>query len=372
MKPSLPRLAGWTALCLATNLLAADAPIDWDKAGKLHQRASRGEKLSPEDQAYYERALKARNAKGQPGGNPQAAQPKWTQHLTPLNELGTGKYKGEEGGLYGGGLNEPPKMHLEAALKEAAKIQPLDAEGKPSPDGKIVLLSMGMSNTTMEFSRFKQVADADPAKSGKLVIVDGAQGGRTASVWAREDADVWGVVADRLRAAGVTAAQIQVVWLKQAEGGPSRLGDFPAHAKALKDFVIADLNNAKKRFPNLRVAYLSSRIYGGYATTGLNPEPYAYEGAFAMRWVIQDQIKGDTRLNYDAARGEVKAPLVLWGPYLWGDGETPRKDGLVWKLEDLTTNDGTHPSNTARQKVADLLLKFVKTDPTAKLWFLKK
>jgi hypothetical protein len=360
------------ALCAASSLIAADASIDWDKAGKLHQRAQRGEKLSPEDQAYYERALAARNTKGNPGGKQQAPLPRWTQHLTPLTELGTGTYKGEDGGLYGGGRNEPPKMHLEAALKEAAKIQPLDAEGKPSPSGKVVMLSIGMSNTTMEFSRFKQVADADAAKSASLVIVDGAQGARTASVWAREDADVWGVVAERLRTAGVTAAQVQVVWLKQAEAGPNRLGEFPAHAKTLKDFVIADLNNAKKRFPNLRVAYLSSRIYGGYATTPLNPEPYAYEGAFAMRWVIQDQIKGDARLNYDATRGEVKAPLVLWGPYLWGDGETARKDGLIWKTEDFTTNDGTHPSNSARQKVADLLLKFVKTDPTAKTWFLKK
>ena len=41
------------------------------------------------------------------------------------------------------------------------------------------------------------------------------------------------------------------------------------------------LNMAKERYPNLRVAYLSSRIYAGYATTPLNPEPYAYESAFS-------------------------------------------------------------------------------------------
>ena len=46
----------------------------------------------------------------------------------------------------------------------------------------------------------------------------------------------------------------------------------------------------KQRYPNLRLTYLSSRIYGGYAGGMLNPEPYAYEGAFTMRWLIQDEF----------------------------------------------------------------------------------
>jgi lysophospholipase L1-like esterase len=67
----------------------------------------------------------------------------------------------------------------------------------------------------------------------------------------------------------------------------------------------------------------------------------------------------------------VKSPLVLWGPYLWADGETARKaDGLEYKREDVTDRDGTHPSNSGREKVAQALLKFFKSDPTAKSWFL--
>jgi hypothetical protein len=54
-----------------------------------------------------------------------------------------------------------------------------------------------------------------------------------------------------------------------------------------------------------------------------------------MRWLIQDQIAGQPELNYDPARGAVKSPLLLWGPYLWADGEMPRKaDGLTYLLED--------------------------------------
>src|SRR5439155_512616 len=128
------------------------------------------------------------------------------------------------------------------------------------------------------------------------------------------------------------------------------------------------------RYPNLRVAYLSSRIYGGYNAAGLrlvNPEPFAYESAFAVRWLIQDQIKGNPRLNADLKQGKVVAPVLLWGPYLWADGITPRKsDGLVWERKDLG-QDGVHPSPAGGEKVADLLLKFFKTDAGAQKWFLK-
>src|SRR5439155_5204 len=92
------------------------------------------------------------------------------------------------------------------------------------------------------------------------------------------------------------------------------------------------------------------------ATTRLNPEPYAYEGAFAARWLIQDQIRGDAGLNYDAGRGAVKAPLLLWGPYLWADGTTPRQnDGLIWERQDVVA-DGTHPSQSGKVDTAGYAL----------------
>src|SRR4029077_8229396 len=131
------------------------------------------------------------------------------------------------------------------------------------------------------------------------------------------------------------------------------------------------LHNAKARFPNLRVAYLGSRIYAGYANTPLNPEPYAYEGAFVCRWLIQDQAKGTAALNFDPAKGAVKAPLLLWGPYLWADGTTPRKsDGLSWLRHDFVA-DGTHVSDSGKKKVSDMLLKHFKEDALAKTWYLK-
>lgn len=65
--------------------------------------------------------------------------------LKPLTEMtAEEKYKGEDGGLYGGGKNEPPESHLKVALAESARIVPVDEDGKPSKDGKIVLMSLGM------------------------------------------------------------------------------------------------------------------------------------------------------------------------------------------------------------------------------------
>jgi hypothetical protein len=369
VKPSLiPILLVCTSL-LSPLSRAAEEAVDFNKARQILERRQKGGALTAEDETYLQRAIAARGGGARQGG----PQPKWTGHMTPLTELGLGKYKGEDGGLYGGGRNDPPAVHLEAALKEANKIRPLDAEGNPSGDGKIGLLAVGMSNTTAEFSRFMQLAEADPAKSRKVILLDGAQGGQTAMRWADPNAPLWQELERRTQRAGLTAKQVQVAWMKQAEAGPSQYGEFPQHAKQLQDNLAKSLANLKEKFPNLRIVYLSSRIYAGYAKTSLNPEPFAYEGAFAMRWLIQDQIAGKPELNFDTARGAVKSPLLLWGPYLWADGETPRKaDGLTYVPADLTENDGTHPTDSARAKVAKLLLDFLKTDATAKGWFTGK
>jgi len=295
--------------------------------------------------------------------------------VKPLTDLGSETYKGETGGLYGNGSNEPPATQQAVAKTAATLIQPLDAQGKPSANGKIGIIGVGMSNTTQEFSTFKRLADADPTKSNKVVIVDVAQGGKASEQWIDPSSEVgrgvWGTVEQRLKAADVANEQVQVAWIKQAIVQQGRFGEFPAHAKKLESDLVTILQLLKQRFPNLQIAYLSSRIYAGYATTSLNPEPYAYEGAFAVRWVIDRQVKGDAALNCDAAKGEVKAPVVLWGPYLWGDGVKARKDGSVWNRDDLSDRDGTHPTPAGQKKVAEMLTKFFHTDPYAKSWYEK-
>ena len=339
---------------------AADSTtkIDWDKARALFQRAQSGEKLSPEDQKYLDEAKRQRSQGGPrtPGGLPQQNQnppPLPPQNLIPLTEL-TVKYQDQDGGLYGGGKNAP-SPELEARAKQAlAQIHPLNAEGKPAADGKIVLVSLGMSNTTMEFSAFKQLADNDAHKAANLVIVDCAQGSKTAAAWAGND-QPWDVALTRLQKAGVSPAQVQVMWLKQANAGPTT--GWPAATDQLRDDIRTDIKRAREKYPNLRLIFLSSRIYGGYATTRLNPEPYAYEGAFAVRSVIREQ--------------PADGPTLLWGPYLWTNGEKGRAlDGLKWLRDDCVA-DGTHPSKSGQEKVAHLLLDFFTKNPHARPWFAK-
>jgi hypothetical protein len=291
--------------------------------------------------------------------------------LKPLTEMtASDKYKGEDGGLYASGKNEPPASHKAAARKASEQIQPLAADGKPSTDGKIVVVSISMSNATQEFSLFKQLADRDPAKSPLVKIVDCAQGGKAMAQWVDPRGDAWKEADRRLDCSAVDPKQVQVAWIKLANVRP--MGELTDHGKKLEKDTLAVIHNARERFPNLRIIYLGSRIYAGYANTQLNPEPYAYEGGFVVRWLIQDQIKGNAELNYDSTCGPVKAPVLLWGPYFWGDGTTPRKsDGLVWERKDLA-GDGTHPSESGRKKVADMLLTFFKTDPYAKAWFVKQ
>lgn len=275
--------------------------------------------------------------------------------LIPLPDLKGSTYQGFGGGLYPADSNGPPASYRKQGTGYVARVKPRGSGGSPSAAGKIVLLSIGMSNTTQEFSTFKELADTDPLKNPRVVVVDGAQGGQDAVKIKDPTARFWGRVDERLSAAGVTAKQVQVVWLKEAIARENRA--FPADARGLQADLRTIVEVLRRRYSNLSLVYVSSRTYGGYATKPLNPEPYAYQSSFAVKWLIQDRIEG-----------RLAGPWLAWGPYLWTDGTKGRNDGLVWTCDDVRS-DGTHPSENGQKKVADLLLRFFKSDSTTKSWF---
>ena len=296
-----------------------------------------------------------------------------TSKLVPLPELGTGKYQGFEGGLYPGGKNQRPKEHEQAGMRLTKEVVPRDPEGKPSETGKIVLLSIGMSNTSQASQGFARNLAKFEDKNPRLVFVNGAQGGMTASRTQDPDdggsgTQYWSVVDKMLKNAGTTNAQVQVVWIKQADAGPRE--GFPAYAKKLQAEMTKIVQILPKRFPNVKLCYLSGRTYGGYATTGLNPEPYAYESGFSMKWLIEEQLKGDKALNYDPARGKVSAPWLSWGPNLWANGTKKNPDGLYYEASDFV-QDGTHHSPAGMDKLGRHILEFFMGDMTGKGWFVR-
>jgi len=90
---------------------------------------------------------------------------------------------------------------------------------------------------------------------------------------------------------------------------------FPQSAQELQSYLRDIVLIVENRYPNVKTIYLSSRAYGGYAgASSPSPEPWAYEGAFAVKWLIESQINvSDPALAYD------NTPWLAWGPYTWAE-----------------------------------------------------
>lgn len=306
----------------------------------------------------------------------------------PLTDLLARTYYGYSGGLYPGGLNQAPADHDSAARARRNAIKPLDVNGDESPFGKYVLISIGMSNATQEWCSqnsgppcapwtFMGKAATDPSVNHyTLVIVNGAADGQDAPAWTSPSSPNYDrIKAARLAPLGLSENQVQAAWVKLQDPKPSvSLPADSADAKVLLTNVGLVLRALRIRYPNLRIVFLSSRTYGGYATTDLNPEPYAYESGLSVKWAIESQINEMRGLPAIQRAGTLNytkklAPLIVWGPYLWANGTARRSDGVVWNREDFE-EDGTRPSQSGETKVAGMLMDFFKNSPYARCWFV--
>lgn len=293
--------------------------------------------------------------------------------LVALTDLGTGLFEGEyEGGLYPNGSNTRPSSQDSYGVALADAIQPLDASGNPSPTGKYVLMAIGESTAQNEFNRFLPIGNGDPAKNPNLVLVNGAQGGATPNTLTSTTSSYWTTVLENyLPQNNVTANQVVAIWIEDTDGGLA--GAFPGSITNLQSEYETLMQTMLTLFPNLKLVYFSSRVYGGYSnglTDPDNPEPYAYEVGYAVKYAIGDQINGNANLCDGNGCSPIMAPWMSWGTYYWSNGMSGRSDGLVWDCEDFSM-DGTHPSSTFGQlKVSTALLQFLKTDDTTKPWYL--
>lgn len=289
--------------------------------------------------------------------------------FTPLIDFGASEtYLGYSGRKFTGS-NDPPPQHMASAMEMAGQIEPLDSSGQPDAvNGKIGYCSIGMSNTNQEFGKLINFANVDPSKDPKVVLINGAQGGVPAEDMLSINDPFWTTnIPNKLSGAGITAQQVQAVWFKQTNRGPT--GSFPNWALNLKDQFVTLLQHVHTTFSNIKIVYITNRIYAGYASSTLNPEPYAYEQGFACKWVIDMQVDGDMVLNFNNSLGLVRSALLLWGPYIWADGINPNSEGLFWTCPDDFKTDGTHPSDPiGQEKVGQILLNHLQTDPTT-FWY---
>jgi hypothetical protein len=318
--------------------------------------------------------------------------------FVPLTDLGAGFYSPGgtpyQGGLYPGGTNVAPTTHAAEGRARALAVEPLDTLGNPNVNGKYVLLSIGMSNTTQEFCSMSGALPCDAwtfmgqaavnprVNTAHLVIANGAMGGQAAATWdSPADMNYTRVVNQVLTPQGLSEAQVQALWIKVADAGPTvSLPNANADAFILKGLAANILRAAKVRYPNLKLAFVSNRIYAGYAgypvptVSALNPEPYAYESGFAMKWLIEAQINQMAGGPIDPIAGDLDygsiVPWVGWGPDLWADGTTVRSDGLQYLCGDMQA-DGTHPGMPGEQKVGFRLLTHMLTSRFATPWFRK-
>jgi hypothetical protein len=323
-------------------------------------------------------------------------------------------YLGFQGGLYEGVSNTVPVDHAAAGTAAAAQIKALDQNGNPSATGAIVFLGIGMSNATEEFSSFASTAAASSSVNHTtLAMEDGATGAATACYWTVASGptgtscpDAKGVLLDnqydRVRdtvlatatgapsapagcgappkTACLTEKQVQVLWIKNANPRPGIanertlcdanvsgcVNDNGTEAILYESQLGQTIRAAKSRYPNLQQVFLSTRIFAGYATDGLNPEPYAYEYGFSAKKLIEAQVLQErSGGTIDPVAGDMSytngtAAWTAWGTYLWADGAIARSDGTTWLSSDFQS-DGTHPNATGTTKVVNLLMGFYTT-----------
>lgn len=289
--------------------------------------------------------------------------------LPPIDELGTAFYMGHQGGLYPNGSNVMPAAFLADATAMAKAIQPLDKSGKPDANGKIGFITIGASTVAMFSKGLEDMVPEAKGVNGNLTFVNCGIGGQDLSDIMDPTANYWKAIDGRLAESGLDFNQVQVIWF-QEDNLRNRDNGFETRANKLADEFAFMARFCKERYPNLKLFYVSGRH-----TTEFMPaegkdkhrEPKAYINGWACKILIERQIAGDAGLAF---KGEdAVAPLILWGPYFWTQGDKPRADGYTWNTT-LVSHDGVHPTDLGIKRVAKDLVDFWMTDPVSQQWFL--
>lgn len=288
-------------------------------------------------------------------------------NLTPLIDLDT-NYLGYPGKLFPGS-NQPSGTYAQDLQQICASIKPLNAGGHYDPLGKVGFVSVGPSTSLIMMNALIEKMRHNEHVNPKLWPLSLGQGGMGINQLLTNSTKFWDTVALKLAEFQLSPKQIQVVYFEE-DDNDDYSSAFPARPLDVKEKLKQGLQLIKTKFPNVKVAYVLARtttIYMPIRDDNKQQEPIAYYLGFADKWLIEDQINGDPGLAYKG--DNIVAPIVTWGPYQWADGDRYRSDGFNWLKSD--TDDGLHPNDQGSDKLSDLFLNFLLTDPYARLWFAK-
>lgn len=269
------------------------------------------------------------------------------------------------------GMEEPPADTLLFPIDHTASTPSAPTQYKGLPmglverlpptvtpvDGVIGVVCVGMSNSFQECQMYAAtLAQSWRAQVNPQVrFANCARGGHAIERWVDPafDAVLWQECIDTiLPATGISRAQVRVLFHKAANqfttapgGGalplfPDPASDYFAFFRNLTAFA----ERVPQWFPSAQAVYSSSRSYGGFSPNPARGEPLSYEEGHALN-------------SWLRANPQVAGVWHGWGPYLWApECSTGIRNGggICWNRSDYV-DDGVHPSQNGRLKVAELL-----------------
>ncbi|MBI3832177.1 MAG: carbon-nitrogen family hydrolase [Planctomycetes bacterium] len=271
-------------------------------------------------------------------------------------------YLGEfETGLYPGASNRIPEAHQAAGIRIAASLRPLDKDGRSDPEsGKIAALVLGHSNCNQYFNAVGRILDEKRSElNNAFVLLNAAIGGQQLPQIVELKGKVWDRTNDLLAQQNLATSQIQALFLHTTWVGASNRdkqppGAFPAEMQTMQRAMVTVLAHCVKLFPNLKLAYLTCDGLRHYT----NFEPHVWREAFALKWLIASQIRGEKGTAFEGP--ERVLPWLQWGPYHWDNH---------W--DETYFTDGVHPAPHAERIFASKYFKFLKNDPVARGWLVR-
>ncbi len=285
----------------------------------------------------------------------------------PLNDLGTGTYRGSVGGLYPNGTNAPSGTYAADLLNVSKSIIAIDTFGIASATkGKVVFLSLGGSTGGQNMEALKNKTINNPSTNSKLKLLRGNTGAGMASLNSimNPNDPYWSHVSQIIRGGSSSYRQVQVIYLETDDSG--RIETWPGRANMVKNDLETCMRTLKLKFKNLKVLYVLGRTRSFGGKPGIR-EPAPYYLGWSCKWAIEDQINGVPGTEYKGTNPV--APMITWGFYQWADSIARTTDDFYWRLSE--TSDGLHANEAGLDTLSTRFQNFLLTDPYANLWYAR-